>query len=63
MTPDTVARLLVRPEDIPEHVRKNINDFRSSMLRILEDHMADHNQQYLIELDGNQSISALEKVK
>lgn len=55
-------RLLIRPEDLPEHVFKNIDRYRSSMLRLLEDHMADHDQQYLVELDGNQPVAVLEKV-
>lgn len=62
LTADTIERLLVRPEDLPEHVGKSISNYRSSMLRILEDHMADHDQQCLIELDGNQPTAALEKV-
>jgi len=53
----------VRPEDLPAHVTANITDYRSNMLKMLEDHMADHNQQYLIELDGNQNVAVLEKVK
>ena len=52
----------MRPEDMPDHVKQNIQEYRSSMLKILEDHMTDHNQQYLIELDANQAITVLEKV-
>lgn len=62
LPPETIERLLVRPEDMPDHVRQNILEYRNSMLKILEDHMVDHNQQYLIELDANQSIVVLEKV-
>ena len=62
LPPETVERLLVRPEDMPSQVEKNVNHYRSAMLRLLEDHMADHDQQYLVELDGNQPVAVLEKV-
>ncbi|KAF6022986.1 hypothetical protein EB796_018705 [Bugula neritina] len=58
---DTVSRLLVRPEDLPDHVVTNVAHYRSAMLRILEDYMADHSQQHLIELDANQPVNVLEK--
>jgi len=57
-----VSRLLVRPEDLPDHVVTNVAHYRSAMLRILEDYMADHSQQHLIELDANQPVNVLEKV-
>ena len=62
MPQDTVDRLLIRPEDLPEHVTNNVSQYRGTMLRILEDHMADHDQQYLLELDANQTVQVLEKV-
>ncbi|KAH9524991.1 Adenylate kinase 9, partial [Bulinus truncatus] len=52
---EVLQRLVRRPEDMPEYVADNINKYRNNMLKILEEYMADHDQQYLVELDGNES--------
>ncbi|KAJ7363546.1 Adenylate kinase [Desmophyllum pertusum] len=55
ITPELVARLVTRPEDLPQNVASSIKKYRDMMLRTLEDYMADHDQQRLIELDGNEN--------
>lgn len=55
ITPELVARLVTRPEDLPHNVASSIKKYRDMMLRTLEDYMADHDQQKLIELDGNEN--------
>ncbi|KAL9969395.1 hypothetical protein ACROYT_G021608 [Oculina patagonica] len=55
ITPELVARLVTRPEDLPQNVASSIKKYRDMMLRTLEDYMADHDQQKLIELDGNEN--------
>ncbi|BFZ09240.1 hypothetical protein BsWGS_12279 [Bradybaena similaris] len=56
-----LARLLKRPEDTPQQVEANLAKFRNNMLRILEDYMGDHDQQYLVELDGNLPLAVIFK--
>ncbi|XP_050391523.2 adenylate kinase 9 [Patella vulgata] len=58
---ELLERLIRRPEDIEQQVEDNILKYKNNMLRILEDYMADHDQQYLIEVDANQTITVLFK--
>jgi hypothetical protein len=62
LPPEVIERLLHRPEDLVQHVEENIRIYKNNMLRLLEDYMADHDQQYLIELDSNQPAPILFKV-
>ena len=62
VAPEIIERLVRRPEDLPSHVQENVVQYKSNVLRILEDYMADHDQQYLIELDGNKHVNILFKV-
>ncbi|XP_067841405.1 adenylate kinase 9 [Heptranchias perlo] len=56
---DLFARLVRRPEDILSTIEKHVTLYKDKMLRPLEDYMADHNPQYLIELDGNRKPNEL----
>ncbi|XP_074006927.1 adenylate kinase 9 [Numenius arquata] len=47
-------QLVQRPEDILENAEERIGMYKDIMLHPLEDLMAEHDSQYLIELDGNQ---------
>lgn len=58
---EVLERLIKRPEDMAEQVEENLGKYKTNMLRILEDYMADHDQQYLIEMDGNQTVLSLFK--
>ncbi|ESO88925.1 hypothetical protein LOTGIDRAFT_62291, partial [Lottia gigantea] len=58
---EILGRLIIRPEDLEQQVDENILKFKNNMLRILEDYMADHDQQFLIEMDGNQNNAVLFK--
>ena len=62
LPPEIIERLIKRPEDLPAHVVENIRKFKSNMLRILEDYMADFDQQYLIELDANKPVKLIFQV-
>ena len=44
------------------HVVQNIAKFKDRMLRIMEDYMADFDQQYLIELDANKNPKVIFQV-
>ncbi|XP_032877861.1 adenylate kinase 9 [Amblyraja radiata] len=59
MTPQLIARLVNRPEDLPGTFVKRVALYKSKMLRPLEEYMADHDPQYLIELDGNRKPNEL----
>ncbi|XP_069743657.1 adenylate kinase 9 isoform X3 [Narcine bancroftii] len=59
MTPELIARLVKRPEDFFSIIEKRVALYKEKMLRPLEDYMADHDPQYLIELDGNRKPSEL----
>ncbi|XP_067049308.1 adenylate kinase 9-like [Acropora muricata] len=61
ITPELVTRLVTRPEDLPHNVAANIKKYRDMMLRTLEDYMADHDKQRLIELDANESTKVVFK--
>ncbi|MBN3315008.1 KAD9 kinase, partial [Atractosteus spatula] len=56
---DMHSQLVTRPEDFPDNTLKRIALYKDTMLRPLEDYMADHDLQYLFELDGNKSPSEL----
>jgi len=58
---EVLERLIKRPEDLPKQTEENLGKYKTNMLRILEDYMADHDQQYLIEMDGNQTVLTLFK--
>ncbi|KAI0210314.1 Adenylate kinase 9 [Lamellibrachia satsuma] len=59
LPPEIIKRLVKRPEDMEAFVPDNIKMYKSNMLRLLEDYMADHNQQYLLELDANKPSHVL----
>ncbi|XP_078256014.1 adenylate kinase 9 [Rhinoraja longicauda] len=59
ITPEIIARLVKRPEDLPGTFEKRVALYKNKMLRLLEDYMADHDPQYVIELDGNRKPSEL----
>ena len=62
MTPETVERLIKRPEDLPETVQENVQLFKGNMLRIIEDYISDHDQQFFIELDANKPVKIIFQV-
>lgn len=62
LPPEIIERLIKRPEDLPVHVVQNIVKYKDRMLRILEDYMADFDQQYLIELDANKPSKVIFQV-
>ncbi|NWU91729.1 KAD9 kinase, partial [Upupa epops] len=47
-------QLVQRPEDILENAEERIRTYKDTVLRPLEDFMAEQDFQYLIEVDGNQ---------
>ena len=59
LPPEIIERLIKRPEDLPLHVAEDIANFKDRVLRIIEDYMADFDQQYLIELDANKPVKTL----
>lgn len=59
MPADIVTTLVVRPEDTLSVVNDSILSFKDALLHILEDQMANMDQSYLLELDGNQSPTIL----
>ncbi|XP_041351641.1 adenylate kinase 9-like isoform X3 [Gigantopelta aegis] len=61
LPPEVVERLITRPDDLPEQVEQNIRNYKNNMLRMLEDYMADHDQQYLVEMDSNQMCAVIFK--
>ncbi|XP_038617228.1 adenylate kinase 9 [Tachyglossus aculeatus] len=56
---ELLPHLIQRPEDFLENIEANIKLYRETMLRHLEELMADHNSQFLIELDGNKPVEEL----
>ncbi|XP_074676651.1 adenylate kinase 9 [Strix aluco] len=54
MTSEFLHQLVQRPEDILENAEERVGTYKDIMLHPLEDLMAQHDCQYLIELDGNQ---------
>ncbi|XP_043860892.1 adenylate kinase 9 [Dromiciops gliroides] len=61
MVAEIFRHLVQRPEDFPENIEASIHHYRDEMLRLLEEMMADHDSQYLIELDGNKTVEELHK--
>ncbi|XP_072494186.1 adenylate kinase 9 [Notamacropus eugenii] len=59
MVAEIFRHLVQRPEDFPENIEESIHHYRNEMLRLLEEMMADHDSQFLIELDGNQTVEEL----
>ncbi|XP_049976513.1 adenylate kinase 9-like [Alexandromys fortis] len=47
--------LVQRPEDFLENIENTVKLYKDILLSALEELMAEHNPQYLIELDGNKS--------
>ncbi|XP_072178424.1 adenylate kinase 9-like isoform X1 [Diadema setosum] len=59
LTVEIIERLVQRPEDLPSHAADSIKGYRDKLLKMFEDYMADHDQQYLIELDANKPAGLL----
>ncbi|KAH0508523.1 Adenylate kinase 9 [Microtus ochrogaster] len=60
--------LVQRPEDFLENIENTVKLYKDILLSALEDLMAEHNPQYLIELDGNKSpeehfMTVIERLK
>ncbi|XP_076819346.1 adenylate kinase 9-like isoform X2 [Clavelina lepadiformis] len=58
---ETKERLIHAPEFQSEQVEHKTKEYRDQSLQLLEAYMIDHDQQYLIELDGNSYPSVLFK--
>ncbi|XP_030055056.1 adenylate kinase 9 [Microcaecilia unicolor] len=54
-------QLVQRPEDFPANAKVRVKLYKDTMLRALEDLMADHDSQWLIELDGHKKPDELFK--
>nr|XP_058163256.1 adenylate kinase 9 isoform X2 [Dasypus novemcinctus] len=50
---ETLRHLVQKPEDYLENIESIIKLYKETILPSLEEMMAEHNSQYLIELDGN----------
>ncbi|KAM6148394.1 LOW QUALITY PROTEIN: adenylate kinase 9 [Erethizon dorsatum] len=59
MVAESLRHLVQRPEDYLENVQNIIKLYKETALPALEKVMAEHNPQYLIELDGNKSPEEL----
>ncbi|XP_075801076.1 adenylate kinase 9 [Microtus pennsylvanicus] len=60
--------LVQRPEDFLENIENTVKLYKDILLSALEELMAEHNPQYLIELDGNKSpeehfMTVIERLK
>ncbi|XP_074189510.1 adenylate kinase 9 isoform X2 [Rhinolophus sinicus] len=53
MVAEVLQHLVQRPEDYLENVENVVKLYKDTVLPTLEEVMAEHNSQYLIELDGN----------
>ena len=62
LPPEIIQRLLRRPEDMVDNVGETLRRYKTNALRLLEDYMADHDQQFVIELDANLAPSELFQV-
>lgn len=62
LSPDIVKRLVRRVEDTEHHASRHIGRYRQRALRLLEDYMADHDQQLLLELNANKPSGVLIRV-
>ncbi|XP_052020495.1 adenylate kinase 9 [Apodemus sylvaticus] len=56
---EILQHLVQRPEDYLENVEITVKLYKELLLSALEEVMAEHNPQYLIELDGNKSPEEL----
>ncbi|KAM6460290.1 adenylate kinase 9 isoform 2-T2 [Liasis olivaceus] len=61
MLTEILPTLVQRPEDFIENAEKRIDIYKDIMLRPLEELMAEHDSQYLFELDGNKNAEELFK--
>ncbi|GAB1295055.1 Nucleoside-diphosphate kinase [Apodemus speciosus] len=59
MVAEILQHLVQRPEDYLENVEITVKLYKELLLSALEEVMAEHNPQYLIELDGNKSPEEL----
>uniref|UniRef100_A0A8C0X374 Uncharacterized protein n=1 Tax=Castor canadensis TaxID=51338 RepID=A0A8C0X374_CASCN len=59
MVAEIFQHLVQRPEDCLENIQDIIKLYKDTILHALEEVMAEHDPQYLIELDGNQSPEEL----
>ncbi|XP_042667754.1 adenylate kinase 9 [Centrocercus urophasianus] len=57
--PEMIHQLVQRPEDMLENIKERVCLYKDTMLRSLEDLMAEQDSQNLIELDGNQEPDEL----
>ncbi|XP_044531342.1 adenylate kinase 9 [Gracilinanus agilis] len=62
MMAEIFRHLVQKPEDFIENIEASIRQYRKELLHFLEEMMADHDSQYLIELDGNKSAEDLHRV-
>ncbi|XP_067273783.1 adenylate kinase 9 [Pseudorasbora parva] len=56
---DMITQLVRVSENYPENSKSRIMHYKDTILRPLEDYMADHNPPYLFELDGNKDPEEL----
>ncbi|XP_039548114.1 adenylate kinase 9-like isoform X2 [Pimephales promelas] len=56
---DMITQLVRVIENYPENAKSRIMRYKDTILRPLEDYMADHNPPYLFELDGNKDPEEL----
>ncbi|XP_072537006.1 adenylate kinase 9 [Salminus brasiliensis] len=56
---DMISQLVRVKENFPEEAYRRILFYKDTILRSLEDYMADHDPQYLFELDGNKDSDEL----
>lgn len=68
MVTETLQHLVQRPEDYLENIEITVKRYKELLLNALEEVMAEHNPQYLIELDGNKPpeelfLTVIERLK
>ncbi|OBS78550.1 hypothetical protein A6R68_19059, partial [Neotoma lepida] len=68
MVNEMLQYLVQRPEDCLENIENTVKLYKDVLLHALEEIMAEHNPQYLIELDGNKSpedlfMTVIERLK
>ncbi|KAI4890937.1 hypothetical protein NFI96_033193 [Prochilodus magdalenae] len=56
---DMISHLVRMKENFPEEAYQRIQLYKDTILKPLEDYMADHDPQYLFELDGNKDPEEL----
>ncbi|XP_069866381.1 adenylate kinase 9 isoform X2 [Dipodomys merriami] len=56
---EILHHLIQRPEDYLENAKEVIRLYKETVLHALEETMAEHNPQYLVELDGNRTPEEL----